>query len=72
MVCFEINFSRQDFRTAPYINYAYSFCSKETIGITMVRRWDCFALFLLVLYFLSKSIWALPKSSNFREKIRKI
>ena len=41
------------------------------MGITIVRRWDYFALFLLVLYFLSKSIWALPKSSNFRVKYGK-
>ena len=33
------------------INYAYSLCPKETIGITMVRRWDYFALFLLVFIF---------------------
>ena len=41
----------QDFRTTPYINYAYGLCSKETIGITIVRRWDYFALFLLVFKF---------------------
>ena len=37
---------RQDFRTSPY-----SLCSNETIGITIVRRWDYFALFLLVFIF---------------------
>ena len=37
---------RQDFRTAPYINYAYSLCWKETKGITIENLWDYFALFL--------------------------
>ena len=45
------NVFRRDFRTAPYINYAYSLCSKGTIGITMVCRWDYFALFLSVFIF---------------------
>ena len=52
--------------------YAYSLCSKETIGITIVRLWDYSALFLLVFVFLAKSMWGLPKSSNFRKKIWKI
>ena len=42
----------QDFRTAPYINYAYSLCSIETKGITIESLRDYFALFLeLFIYF---------------------